>query len=57
MTNLIAAKIHEEEVGGGEYFAFGEGWARFVKNGLNFLDRNIPARIKRSRRIQIILRR
>jgi len=51
MKDLIASKTHEQELGGSEYFAFGEGWPRFVKNGLNFLDGNIPARIKRNRPI------
>ena len=31
MTNLTATKAHEQEVGGGERFAFGKNWARFLK--------------------------
>jgi 2-polyprenyl-3-methyl-5-hydroxy-6-metoxy-1,4-benzoquinol methylase len=31
MTNLATTKTHELEVGGGERFAFGENWARFLK--------------------------
>jgi ribosomal protein L11 methylase PrmA len=34
MTNLTATKTHEQEVGAGERFAFGENWAGF----LNVLD-------------------
>jgi SAM-dependent methyltransferase len=31
MTNLTATKTHEQELGAGERFAFGENWARFLK--------------------------
>jgi 2-polyprenyl-3-methyl-5-hydroxy-6-metoxy-1,4-benzoquinol methylase len=31
MNNLTATKTHEQEVGAGERFAFGDNWARFLK--------------------------